>query len=346
MEKELDERKRKILKAIIKTYMETGEPVGSRTISKYADLNVSSATIRNEMSDLTDMGYIVQPHTSAGRIPSDKGYRLYVDALMKEKEDEIAEIRDLMIEKTDKMDKVLKQVAKVLAANTNYATMISVPQYSGNKLKFVQLSRVNPLQLVAVVVSDNNVIHNQIIDLDEEMDDQTILKLNLLLNTNLNGVPIQDINLGMIARLKEQAGMHSEIVATVLDAVADTIHVDEEDMEIYTSGATNIFKYPELADKTKASELISTFEEKQQLVDLVKEHMSDTEDTGVQVYIGDEMPIQTMRDCSVVTATYELGSGMRGTIGIIGPKRMDYENVVDSLKTLKVQIDALINKKT
>lgn len=346
MEKELDERKRKILKAIIKTYMETGEPVGSRTISKYADLNVSSATIRNEMSDLTDMGYIVQPHTSAGRIPSDKGYRLYVDALMKEKEDEIAEIRDLMIEKTDKMDKVLKQVAKVLAANTNYATMISVPQYSGNKLKFVQLSRVNPLQLVAVVVSDNNVIHNQIIDLDEEMDDQTILKLNLLLNTNLNGVPIQDINLGMIARLKEQAGMHGEIVATVLDAVADTIHVDEEDMEIYTSGATNIFKYPELADKTKASELISTFEEKQQLVDLVKEHMSDTENTGVQVYIGDEMPIQTMRDCSVVTATYELGSGMRGTIGIIGPKRMDYENVVDSLKTLKVQIDALINKKT
>ena len=346
MEKELDERKRKILKAIIKTYMETGEPVGSRTISKYADLNVSSATIRNEMSDLTDMGYIVQPHTSAGRIPSDKGYRLYVDALMKEKEDEIAEIRDLMIEKTDKMDKVLKQVAKVLAANTNYATMISVPQYSGNKLKFVQLSRVNPLQLVAVVVSDNNVIRNQIIDLDEEMDDQTILKLNLLLNTNLNGVPIQDINLGMIARLKEQAGMHSNIVATVLDAVADTIHVDEEDMEIYTSGATNIFKYPELADKTKASELISAFEEKQQLVDLVKEHMSDTENTGVQVYIGDEMPIQTMRDCSVVTATYELGSGMRGTIGIIGPKRMDYENVVDSLKNLKVQIDALINKKT
>lgn len=347
MEKELDERKKKILKAIIKTYMETGEPVGSRTISKYTDLNVSSATIRNEMSDLTDMGYIVQPHTSAGRIPSDKGYRLYVNELMKEKEEEIAEIRDLMIEKTDKMEKVLKQVAKVLASNTNYATMISVPQYSGSRLKFIQLSRVNHNQLVAVVVSDNNVVRNQIINLDEEMDDQTILKLNLLLNTNLNGIPIQDINLGMIARLKEQAGMHSDVVATVLDAVAATIQVDEEDMEIYTSGATNIFKYPELADKDKASELISTFEEKQQLVDLVKEHMStDSENTGIQVYIGDEMPIKTMKDCSVVTATYELGHGMHGTIGIIGPKRMDYENVVDSLKALKVQIDELINKKT
>ena len=214
MDEQLTDRKKRILKAIIKTYMETGEPVGSRTISKDADLNVSSATIRNEMSDLTDMGYIVQPHTSAGRIPSDKGYRLYVDELMKEKEDEIEEIRNLMIEKTDKMEKVLKNVARVLASNTNYATMVSVPQYSGNKLKFIQLSRVNEQQLVAVVVCEGNVIRNQIIDLDEEMDDETLLKLNLLLNTNLNGLPIQDINLGMIARLKEQAGIHSGLVAS------------------------------------------------------------------------------------------------------------------------------------
>ncbi|HIZ21631.1 MAG TPA: heat-inducible transcriptional repressor HrcA [Candidatus Blautia faecigallinarum] len=346
MEDVLDDRKKRILKAIIKTYLETGEPVGSRTISKYTDLNVSSATIRNEMSDLTDLGYIIQPHTSAGRIPSDKGYRLYVDEMMQEKEEEISEIRNLMIEKTDKLEKVLKQVAKVLASNTNYAAMVSVPQYSGSRLKFIQLSRVNELQLVAVVVCEGNVIRNQIIDLDEEMDDETILKLNLLLNTNLNGLPIQDINLGMIARLKEQAGIHSGVVATVLDAVAATIQVDEEDLEIYTSGATNIFKYPELADKSRASGLISAFEEKQQLVDLVKDSMSDSENTGVQVYIGDEMPIKTMKDCSVVTATYELGNGMHGTIGIIGPKRMDYENVVDSLKTLKVELDHVFKKKT
>ena len=342
----LDERKKKILKAIIRTYMETGEPVGSRTISKFAELNVSSATIRNEMSDLTEMGYIIQPHTSSGRIPSDKGYRFYVDELMLEKEEEIEELRSIMIEQTDKMDKVLKNVAKVLASNTNYAAMVSVPQYSGGRIKFIQLSRVNPHQLVAVVVNDNNIIRNQIIDLEEEMDDETILKLNLLLNTNLNGVPVQDINLGMIARLKEQAGMHSSVVATVLDAVAATIQVDQEDMEIYTSGATNIFKYPELADTSKASELISTFEEKQQLADLVKEHLSDPESTGLSVYIGEELPIRTMRDCSVVTATYELGGGMHGTIGIIGPKRMDYENVVESLKSLKDQLDGFLKDKT
>ena len=143
---QLDGRKKKILKAIIQTYLETGEPVGSRTISKFTDLNLSSATIRNEMSDLEDMGYIHQPHTSAGRIPSDKGYRLYVDALMAEKDEEIAEIKDLMIEKTDKMEKVLKQVVRTLAQNTNYATLISAPSFSSDRLKFIQLSRLNNLQ--------------------------------------------------------------------------------------------------------------------------------------------------------------------------------------------------------
>ena len=344
MESELDERKRKILKAIIQTYLDTGEPVGSRTISKYTDLNLSSATIRNEMSDLEELGYILQPHTSAGRIPSDKGYRLYVDELMKEKEKEVSEIKDLMIEKTDKMEKVLQQVAKVLAINTNYATMISGPTYHRNKLKFIQLSKVGDNQLLAVLVTDSNLVKNQMIDLQEPMSDETVLKLNLLLNTQLNGLTIEEINLSMITRMKEQAGIHSEVVGSGIDAVAEAIAEDKDEVEIYTSGATNIFKYPELADTSKASELISAFEEKHALADLVKDSMSSEENTGIQVYIGNESPVQTMRDCSVVTATYDLGEGMQGTIGIIGPKRMDYENVVDNLKTLKTQLDHIFKK--
>lgn len=340
---QLDGRKKKILKAIIQTYLETGEPVGSRTISKFSDLNLSSATIRNEMSDLEDMGYILQPHTSAGRIPSDKGYRLYVDALMAEKDKEIADIREMMIEKTDKMEKVLKRVVKTLAQDTQYATLISAPSFSSDRLKFIQLSRLNSLQLVVVVVTAANRIRNEIIDLEEEMSDDTIFKLNFLLNNSLNGLPAAEINLGMIAQLREQAGQYGKVVGSVLDAVANVIQVDE-DLEIYTSGATNIFKYPELSDSSKASEFISTFEEKQQLVDLVKETMADEENTGIQVYIGDEAPIKTMKDCSVVTATYELGEGVRGTIGIVGPKRMDYENVVDSLKALRAQLDTMFRK--
>ena len=341
---ELNERKTKILHAIIKNYLETGEPVGSRTISKYTDLNLSSATIRNEMADLEELGYIMQPHTSAGRIPSDKGYRWYVDMLMSQKEQEITEIKGQMLEKADKMEELLKQVAKVLANNTNYATMISTPTYNGNKLKFIQLSQVDDHQLIVVIVMEGNIVKNQIVTLDEPLSNEALLKLNMLLNTSLNGTSLEQINLGVIARLKEQAGIHSGLVARVLDAVAATIQVDEDDMEIYTSGATNFFKYPELSDKTKARELISAFEEKQELVDLVKDRMADGENTGVQVYIGDELPIATMKDCSVVTATYELGDGMHGTIGIVGPKRMDYENVVNSLKTLKTELDQVFKK--
>ena len=307
---EMSERKLKILHAIIQNYLETGEPVGSRTISKYTDLNLSSATIRNEMADLEEMGYIIQPHTSAGRIPSDKGYRLYVDMLMEEKEQELNEMQDQMLDKADKMDQLLKQAAKVLATNTNYATMVSTPMNNSNKIKFIQLSMVDEEQVIAVIVLGGNVIKNKIINIDEPISNENLLKLNMLLNTTLNGMSIEEINLGLIARLKEQAGIHSQVVGYVLDAVADAIHVDD-DMQIYTSGATNIFKYPELSDNQSAQEIISAFEEKQQLSELVTQTLAQDENTGIQVYIGDETPVQTMRDCSVVTATYELGDGMK-----------------------------------
>lgn len=341
---QLSERKIKIMQAIIRNYLETGEPVGSRTISKYTDLNLSSATIRNEMSDLEEMGYILQPHTSAGRIPSDKGYRLYVDTMMQEKDKELEELKEMMLEKEGKMDHLLKQVAKLLAVNTNYASMISVPAVHQNKLKFIQLSRVDINQLLAVIVMEGNVIKNNILPVDEELNDETILKLNILLNTNLSGLAVEDINLATITRMKQQAGIHSEIVSDVIDAIAEGIK-QEEDLEIYTSGANNIFKYPELADQQKASELINTFEEKEKLSELVQESLSDENNTGIQVYIGNENQIQSMQDCSVVTATYELGEGMRGTIGIIGPKRMDYDKVVGTLKTITHQLDELYKKK-
>ena len=254
-EQSLGDRKLKILHAIIQTYLETGEPVGSRTISKYTDLNLSSATIRNEMADLEEMGYIIQPHTSAGRIPSDKGYRLYVDMLMQEKEQELSEMQEQMLQKVDKMEQLLKQAARVLANSTNYATMVSTPMVNANKLKFIQLSMVDAEQVIAVIVLDGNVIKNKIINIAEPISNENLLKLNMLLNTTLTGMPIEEINLGLIARLKEQAGIHSEVVGNVLDAVADAIQVDE-DMQIYTSGATNIFKYPELSDKQSAQEII------------------------------------------------------------------------------------------
>lgn len=340
---QLDDRKWTILKAIVKTYLETGEPVGSRTISKYADLNLSSATIRNEMSDLEEMGYILQPHTSAGRIPSDAGYRLYVDRMMDEKDREVTEMKELVIQRQDKMELLLKQMVKVLAANTNYAAMISGPQYHRTKLKFIQLSIVSDTQILATVVAEGNVVKNKLLEIQHGLDQKTVLEMNILLNSALNGLTIEEINLATIAKLKEQAGIHSELVNRVLDAVAESIQASQDELEIYTSGTTNIFKYPELSSSEKASELISTFEDKKELADIISQ--DDAGQTGIQVYIGGESPVGAMQDCSVVTATYELGEGMYGKIGVVGPKRMDYEKVVGTLKTLMAQLDEIFKKK-
>ncbi len=347
---ELDERKMKILQAIVKNYLETGEPVGSRTISKYTDLNLSSATIRNEMADLEEQGYILQPHTSAGRIPSDKGYRVYVDEMMKERETlldsrekELDTMKDFLVEKVDRVETLLQNMAKVLANNTNYATMISTPKLHTNRVKYIQLSSVEENQILCVLVLEGNIIKNKILNVNAPLNNETILKLNILLNSTLNGLTLEEINLGMISNMTLQAGEQSELIRSVLDAIAEAIN-SEKDMEIYTSGATNILKYPELSDSVNASRLIGTLEEKKLLTNLIADVNDGEEGNAIQIYIGDETPVQSMKDCSVVTATYELEDGMRGTIGVIGPKRMDYEKVVETLKTVKNQLDDAYKK--
>ena len=333
---ELDERKMKILRAIVANYLETGEPVGSRTISKYTDLNLSSATIRNEMADLEEVGYIIQPHTS-----TDAGYRFYVDRLMEEKE-EIEEVKGSLLERVDRMELLLKQVAKVLAYNTNYATMVTAPNYN-KTVKFIQLSQVDIENLLAVIVVDGNIIKNQMIHVDVGLDNEDVLKFNILLNTFLQGASLEDINLEMIQAMKKQAGDYGAILDQIFQGIAEAIH-EAKELEIYTSGATNILKYPELGDISKTSEILETFENKNELTHLLEETVNKEGETGIQVYIGDETPVQNMKDCSLVTATYKMPEGAKGTIGIIGPKRMDYKKVVGTLKNLTIELDEIFKK--
>ncbi len=340
---QLDDRKLKILQAIVRNYLETGEPVGSRTISKYTDLNLSSATIRNEMADLEELGYIIQPHTSAGRIPSDKGYRLYVDTMMEDKVTEVENMREMLLEKADKMETLLQQVAKLLAVNTNYATMVTSPQYRSRKVKFLQVSEVDTTQILTVIVLEGNIVKNKIIAIEEPLDKETLLRLNIVLNTFLQGLDLSEINLALIRKMKEQAAEHSSVVSDILDAVAQAIS-EEDDIQIFTSGATNILKYPELNDMEKASELLYTLEEKKQLTNLMNNEVSNGENRGIQVYIGNETPVDSMKDCAVVTATYQIEEGVYGKIGIIGPKRMDYERVVSTLQNLMCQLDDIFKK--
>ena len=342
---ELNERKQKILEAIIRNYMETGEPVGSRTVSKYTDLNLSSATIRNEMSDLEEMGYILQPHTSAGRIPSDKAYRLYVDTILQRKDEEVSEMKELMVEKADKIDLLLQQVAKLLAQNTNYTSMVTKPKYQHKRIKFIQLNQMSERQLLVIVVLDNNHVSNKFINLMTDADENVIAQMNFLMNTALTGLDFTEINMAIMQQIKEKAGEYGELACSILDCISEVM-TEEDDSEIYTSGATNILKYPELSDKEKMTGLLSTFEEKQMLSAWANdEPPEDDKEHGIQVYIGEESPVESMKDCSVVTATYRIKEGVYGKIGIVGPKRMDYEKVVGTLENCMQQLDDIFKKK-
>lgn len=342
---ELDERKQKILEAIIHNYMESGEPVGSRTVSKFTDLNLSSATIRNEMADLEEMGYILQPHTSAGRIPSDKAYRLYVDTVLRNKEKEVDDAKGILIEKADKIDLLLQQVAKLLAENTNYTTMVSKPHYEHKKIKFIQLNQISDSQLLVIIVLDNNHVNNKLINVAVPIEENVVAQLNFMINAALNGLDVTEINMAIMQEIKEKAGEYGELATSILDCIGDALS-DEETSEVYTSGATNILKYPELSDKEKMVDLLSTFEEKQRLQAWVNDKASDPEEHGIQVYIGEESPVASMRDCSVVTATYQIKEGVYGKIGIVGPKRMDYEKVVGTLENCMQQLDDIFKSKS
>ena len=338
LEYDLDARKQTILKVIISNYLETGEPVGSRTISKLSDLNLSSATIRNEMSDLEELGYIVQPHTSAGRIPTDKGYRFYVDTVMSEKEETEKE-HGVLLERVDKLENLLMKVAKVLAYNTQYAAMVTSPMLLNKQVKFIQLSQVDEEKLVAVIVVGNNVAKNKLIKVSRALSNEEVLKFNILLNTFLQGMSVDQINIELMQTMKAQAGDYADILENIFEGIVDAAK-EAEEMKIYTSGASNILKYQELGDVEKATALLETFEEQTGLNELADETLkSEDSDHSIQIYIGDEAPVQNMKDCSIITSTYQLPEGAKGTIGIIGPKRMDYKKVVSTLKSLTDELD-------
>lgn len=341
---ELDERKTIILKAIIKSYLETGDPVGSRTISKLCGLNLSSATIRNEMSDLVEMGYIEQPHTSAGRVPTDKGYRFYVDSIESDNDRRITAVTSQMLERVDKLEQLLKNTVKALASDTKYAALISGPNTSTVKIKYIQLSVPSEKKVLMLIVLDGNVIKNEMLTIEESMNYETAMSLTVMLNNHLSGLSLRDITPKLITDIMVQAGTQSGNVKIIIDSIVEMLEQGENNHEIFTSGAKNIFRYPELSDNDRASLLITAFEEKDKLNDLVNEvtELSTSEGNeggNVRVYIGGEGPVKNMKDCSLITASYELGEGMTGVIGVIGPKRMDYERVMHTINGIKDQLD-------
>lgn len=341
---DLNERKLKILHAIICDYLETAEPVGSRTISKKYNLGVSSATIRNEMSDLEELGFIIQPHTSAGRIPSDKGYRLYVEQLMEYPVVEMYQlqlVKQIIVEKIDKIESMLQEINKLLSMITNYTTLISSPRLHKTKLKHMQLIPLDERSIILVTVTDGNIVRNHILNITTPIPSQTLLRLSNMLNQRLQGLTLEQINLPLIQSLKQQMGSHGLLLNDVLDVIAETIQFVDEP-EIYMSGAINILDFPEFNDVLKAKNLFHALEEKDLLVTILSPKPFKQQEQNIQITIGNENIAEEMKDCSVVTTNYRIGDQTVGTIGVLGPTRMDYGRVVSTLSHLVEYMDHII----
>jgi heat-inducible transcriptional repressor len=266
--------------------------------------------------------------------------------MLDDKAQEVQDMKAKLEEKADKIDTLLKRVAKLLAVNTNYATLVSGPRYQSKKVKFIQLTAVDEESMLVVIVLDNNDVKNQMLHIKEPMDQETVLKLNFILNTTLNGLDVMDMNLAVIQKIKEEMGAHSSVIDSVLELIGSAL-TENEDLEIYTSGATNILKYPELADKSNAAQLLSVFEEKEALNEWIEQEPTTQVDDNhaIQVYIGGETKVESMKDCSLVTATYRMDEGVYGKIGIVGPKRMDYDKVVATLQSMMAQLDDIFKDK-
>ena len=328
---------------IIKLYLETGEPVGSRTISKRIGNALSSATIRNEMSDLEELGYIIKPHTSAGRIPSDKGYRLYVNNLMKEKENEIKNLKTEMNARVDKLEDMLKTFVKTLANNTNYAAMIAGPSINNSKIKYVQLSNLGDKKILIVVVAEGNVVKTKIVEFDKIIDAKVILDLNETLNNILSGEIVSNLDSEKVNDEINNLKKNKFEIKTIIEEISKTFAVSDEVDNIWTYGSNNFFKYKEFAENNNVSDLVETFEQKKDLAKLVEKANNENEERGLKVYIGEESSVNAMKDCSIVTANCDFGNGMKGTIGIVGPKRMDYEKVLKTIKNTMQSMNKELN---
>lgn len=336
----LNDRKIQILKAIINDYIATAEPVGSRTLAKKYDLGVSSATIRNEMSDLEDMGLIIQPHTSAGRIPSELGYRLYVDRLMNTSEltpKEQEFLHSVVSGNITRIEYLMEETAKAISILTNYTTIISEPVLKRTALKQIRLMPLDESAIMLIIVTEGNFVKNHIIRVNKAPSDEDLFSVSVKINNILKGHTLEDINEHTIMALQKELKEYSGLLKPVLKAVQKTIR-SAENVHLHMSGAKNILTFPEFSDISKATEIFRAFEEKNNLVSLLE----DAKSNDIRILIGNEINIKEMKNCSVITTTYNMGENTKGSIGIIGPTRMNYNQVVSVLNEMVKNIENVL----
>lgn len=334
----LDNRKRKILYAIITDYIMTAEPIGSRTIAKKYNMGLSSATIRNEMADLEEMGYLEQPHTSAGRIPSDKGYRFYVDSILENYVDRTP-VRtpptheEVIVE----FDEIIKKYAKILANITRHTTVAKMPKLNPDKIKRIQLIPVASNKMIFLLVTDTGIVKNYLLNFCQNIDRNLFEFLNNLLNDKIAGKSEKDIfeflQNDIRQMLGEVAFIADELIKTILLSLKQL-----QETDIYADGTSHILDFPEYKDLGKAKNFFNLLDNKS-LLNKVLEPEVDF----IDVRIGRENKFEEMKDLSVIKTTYKINGRVAGTIGIIGPTRMDYQKLINEINMMTKELSNILS---
>lgn len=323
----MDDRKQKVLMAIVHDYIATAEPVGSRTIAKKFKLGVSPATIRNEMADLEEQGYIEQPHTSAGRVPSEQGYRYYVDYLMERQElstEEEALIRSEFDIKVKDIGQVIQKTGQLLSQLTHYTAMVLTPSISTSSFKHIQLVSMSPTQAMVVVVMDNGILHHRLIDVPESITPEDMETISRVLNAKLRGLANENIKLTLIKEIYFELARHKHILDLAMELLKESLTLKTED-KIYLGGVFNMLNQPEFHNVEKVKTLLSILEQEKLLCGLMT---GEQQDDGVTVRIGGEIKNKEIKECSMVTAAYSVDGRKIGSMGVLGPTRMEYSKVI------------------
>ncbi|WP_248926760.1 heat-inducible transcriptional repressor HrcA [Paenibacillus hamazuiensis] len=337
----LTERQRQILSAIVDDYIRSAEPVGSRSISKRGNVGFSPATIRNEMSDLEEMGFLEQPHTSAGRIPSHKGYRYYVDHLVKYgsvSNDEVDGLKLYFAEKIQEMEQVIQQVAMILSNLTNYTSIVLGPEVFNTTLKRLQIVPLNEQTAVAIIVTNTGQVENKTVTIPEGVQMSEVEKMVNLLNSRLINVPLYQFKTKLFNEISQEMSRYVSGYEELLGMLNGVLDAGEED-RVFLSGTTNMLTQPEFKDVEKVKTILDMLSETHTLVRLFAETPS-----GIQVRIGQENQIEAINDCSLITATYSVDGQTLGTIGILGPTRMEYGKVIHLLDRISKELNHVMGR--
>ncbi len=340
----LDDRKLKVLYAIINSHLISAEPIGSRTISKEYDLGVSAATIRNEMSDLEERGYLTKPHSSAGRIPSDKAYRLYVNELLKTNNGKRLEknerVKESLYENSDRIEDIIKNSARILTKLTSYTALAMTPEINKLRLKHIQLINVGDNRVLMVVLNSSGVVNNSLFKVNREFEDNELIILSNYLNEMFIDHTIDEIT----SKANKERLLDRNIIGSILKDILPYIEKSLEDIseiDIYSDGITRILDFPEYRDLDKARDFIDFIENDQLILEVFNGLDNDKD---LNVIIGSENNYEAIKDCSLIITNYNLGNKTMGKIGIIGPTRMDYVYLINVLDNLSSDISEVLMK--